>query len=126
MAIRAIRGATCLTADNSDEMAEAVGELLAAMFDRNSIEHSNIISLFFTGTPDLTCAFPAAGARLHGLPDVPLMCASEMNIVGALERVVRIMAHVETDKSRDEITHVYLRGAEVLRPDLNSENRDST
>lgn len=124
MAIRAIRGATCLTADNSEEMAEAVGELVAAMFDRNDIHSSSVISLFFTGTPDLTCAFPAAGARLHGLQDVPLMCASEMNVVGALERVVRIMAHVETDRARDEITHVYLRGAEVLRADLHSENRD--
>ncbi len=118
MALRAIRGATCLSQDDSSEMAEAVGELVAQMLSRNSVDHDSVISLFLTGTPDLHCAFPAAGARLHGLNDVPLMCAQEMDVTGALQRVVRIMAHVETELSRAEISHVYLRGAEVLRTDL--------
>ena len=118
MGIRAIRGATCLSADDSVEMAEAVGELVSAMLSRNEINHDHVISLMLTGTPDLRCAFPAAGARLHGMQDVPLICAQEMNVQGALEKVVRIMAHVETERSRAEIHHVYLRGAEVLRSDL--------
>ena len=118
MAIRAIRGATCLTADDSAEMAEVVGELVSAMLSRNGVSRHDVISLFLTGTPDLQCAFPAAGARLHGMQNVPLMCAQEMNVQGALEKVVRIMAHVETDHTRAEIHHVYLRGAEVLRADL--------
>ena len=95
-----------------------MGELVAEMLSRNSIDRDDVISLFLTGTPDLTSAFPAAGARLHGLTDVPLICAQEMDVAGALERVVRIMAHVNTDRTRSEISHVYLRGAEVLRVDL--------
>lgn len=118
MAIRAIRGATCLTANNVQEMNQAVAELIDQMLNRNKVSQEAVISIFLTGTPDLTCAFPAAGIRIHGLTDVPLMCAQEMDVDGALERVVRIMAQVETDQSRSEIEHVYLRGAEVLRADL--------
>lgn len=118
MAIRAIRGATCLSQDDSTEMAEAVGELVAEMLQRNGVDREDVISLILTGTPDLKCAFPAAGARLHGLHDVPLMCAQEMDVTGALAKVVRIMAHVDTSRTRSEISHVYLRGAEVLRKDL--------
>jgi chorismate mutase len=126
MAIRAIRGATCLSANNVEEMNEAVAELIDQMLNRNKISEDAVISIFLTGTPDLTCAFPAAGIRIHGLTDVPLMCAQEMNVDGALERVVRIMAQVETDQSRSDVEHVYLRGAEVLRADLTkSHDRDS-
>ncbi len=118
MAIRAIRGATCLSANSVEEMNQAVAELIDQMLNRNKVPEDAVISIFLTGTPDLTCAFPAAGIRIHGLTDVPLMCAQEMNVDGALERVVRIMAQVETDQSRSEVEHVYLRGAEVLRADL--------
>lgn len=118
MAIRAIRGATCLSANNVEEMNEAVAELIDQMLNRNEVSQDAVISIFLTGTPDLTCAFPAAGIRIHGLTDVPLMCAQEMNVEGALQRVIRIMAQVETDQSRSTIQHVYLRGAEVLRSDL--------
>ncbi len=126
MAIRAIRGATCLTANNAEEMHGVVAELIDQMLSRNFIAQEDVVSIFLTGTPDLTCAFPAAGIRIHGLTDVPLMCAQEMNVDGALERVVRIMAQVETDQSRSEIQHVYLRGAEVLRADLtNAQAKDT-
>lgn len=118
MPLRAIRGATCISADDSVEMAEAVWELLSEMLTRNDIGREDVVSLFLTSTPDLRCAFPAAGARLHGMQDVPLICAQEINVQGALERVIRIMAHVESSHSRSEIQHVYLRGAEILRSDL--------
>lgn len=118
MSLRGIRGATCLTADDAAEMSDAVGELLTAMMQRNSITSDDIISVLLTGTPDLTCAFPAAGARAIGLVDVPLLCAAEMDVVGALPRVVRVLMHVEVDGPRSAIAHVYLRGAEVLRQDL--------
>lgn len=118
MTLRGIRGATCLTADDAAEMSEAVGELLTAMMDRNSITSEQMVSVILTGTPDLTCAFPAAGARSIGLVDVPLLCAAEMNVTGALERVVRVLMHVDVDAPRSSISHVYLRGAEVLRQDL--------
>jgi chorismate mutase len=118
MSLRGIRGATCLTADDAAQMSEAVGELLTVMMERNGLAAVDIISVILTGTPDLTCAFPAAGARAIGLVDVPLLCAQEMDVAGALERVVRVLMHAELDRPRAEIAHVYLRGAEVLRQDL--------
>ena len=124
MEIRAIRGATCLTANNAEEMNEAVAELIDHIMMRNEITSAQVISIFLTGTPDLTCAFPAAGIRIHGLTDVPLMCAQEMDVVGALERVIRIMTHVETELDRSEVQHVYLRGAEVLRADLTEKSAE--
>ncbi|HEV8025139.1 MAG TPA: chorismate mutase [Candidatus Nanopelagicales bacterium] len=116
--VRGIRGATCLQRDDANEMSEAVGELLGQMLGRNHIDADDVISVILTCTPDLTSAFPAAGARVFGLVDTPLMCAQEMDVRGALPRVVRIMAHVETDRPRSDIEHIYLRGAEVLRQDL--------
>lgn len=116
--MRGIRGATCLQRDDAAEMADAVGELLGQMLSRNDIANDDVVSVLLTCTPDLTSAFPAAGARAFGLVDTPLMCAQEMDVDGALPRVVRILAHVETAAPRSAIEHVYLRGAEVLRQDL--------
>lgn len=118
MAVRALRGATKLQADDISEMREAVVELLQELFARNGVDPSELISVLFTSTPDLTCGFPAAAARELPLGDVPLMCASELNIPGALPMVVRVLVHMETSRRRDELSHVYLRGAEVLRLDL--------
>ena len=118
MAVRAIRGATRLSADDPAEMSEAVVELVTAMLERNDVDRADLISAIFTATPDLVSMFPAAAARGLGLGDVPLICAQEIDVAGALTRVVRVMAHVETDLPRAEIAHVYLRGAEVLRQDL--------
>lgn len=116
--LRGIRGATCLQRDDAVEMAEAVVELLGEMLGRNGVDKADVVSVILTCTPDLTSAFPAAGARSFGLIDTPLMCAQEMDVDGALPRVVRILAHVESGTPRSEINHVYLRGAEVLRQDL--------
>ena len=118
MAVRAFRGATRLSADDPAEMTEAVEELVGAMLERNGLDRADLISALFTATPDLVCMFPAAAARGLGLGDVPLICAQEIDVPGALSRVVRVMAHAETDLARSEIVHVYLRGAEVLRQDL--------
>jgi chorismate mutase len=118
MPLRGIRGATCLTADDADEMREAVQELLREIVERNALDDDHLISVVLTGTPDLTCAFPAAGARDYGLVDVPLLCAQEMNVAGALPLTVRVLVHADLDRPRSEVQHVYLRGAEVLRLDL--------
>ncbi|MBI1376180.1 MAG: chorismate mutase [Frankiales bacterium] len=118
MALRAIRGATRLRADDAEEMAEAVVELVATMLERNGITGEDLVSMIFTATPDLVCMFPAAAARGLGLGDVPLICAQEIDVPGALSRVVRVMAHAELDRPRSAVSHVYLRGAEVLRQDL--------
>lgn len=118
MAVRALRGATALAADDAAEMSEAVVELLQAMLERNGLDTDDLISLLFTATPDLHSQFPAAAARSIGIADVPLLCAQELAVQGAMPQVVRIMAHVECDLARSEVTHVYLRGTEALRADL--------
>ena len=118
MAVRALRGATCLTADDREEMHDAVVELLAEMLERNGMSTDDLISIVFTATPDLHCEFPAAAARQLSLGDVPLLCAQELDVDGALPRVVRVLVHAETPLARHDIVHVYLRGAEVLRKDL--------
>jgi len=118
MNMRAIRGATCLQQDDASEMAAAVTELLTELMSRNDIAPDDLISVLFTATPDLHSAFPAAAARGVGLADVPLICAQEIDVTGAMERVVRVMVQVQTHKSRAEIKHVYLRGAEALRQDI--------
>jgi chorismate mutase len=107
-----------LQGDDAAEMAEAVSELVAEMLSRNGITAEALVSILFTSTPDLHSAFPAAAARSLGLQDVPLICAQELDVHGALPRVVRVLAHAEVDVPRAQIQHVYLRGAEVLRQDL--------
>ncbi|MDD2858803.1 MAG: chorismate mutase [Candidatus Nanopelagicales bacterium] len=118
--MRAIRGAVCLQRDDAVEMLDAVGEMLTAILERNAITTDDLVSVLFTCTPDLHSGFPAAAARVHGFSDVPLMCAQEIDVVGALERCVRVMIHADIDRPREEIKHVYIRGAEVLRPDVKS------
>ncbi|MFZ0324804.1 MAG: chorismate mutase [Actinomycetes bacterium] len=118
MALRAVRGATQLQADDATELEAAVVELMREVLDRNGLTTDALVSVLFTSTHDLHSQFPAAAARTLGIGDVPLLCAQELVVDGALPRVVRLMAHVETDKNRAEIIHVYLRGAEVLRQDL--------
>jgi chorismate mutase len=118
MSVRAVRGATCLAQDSPDEMREAVGELLLRMMSANDISPADLISLVLTSTPDLVSDFPAAAVRACGVTDVPMLCATEIDVAGALPRVVRIMAHVDTDIPREKIEHIYLRGAQVLRQDL--------
>ena len=118
MALRGLRGATLLTADDKAEMLEAVTELVAEMMTRNAVDEAHVVSIIFTATPDIHSGFPAAAARTLGFQDVPLLCAQEMNVDGALARVVRILVHADLEGPRSQIQHVYLRGAEVLRQDL--------
>jgi chorismate mutase len=118
--MRAIRGAVCLTKDDSAEMQEAVGEMLTAILERNQITTESVVSVLFTCTPDIHSGFPAKVAREFGFDDVPLMCAQEIDVDGALALTVRVMLHVDTDIPRSDVRHVYLRGAEVLRPDVKS------
>jgi chorismate mutase len=118
MAVRAIRGATQVEANDRGLLMEAAIELVTEVMTRNDLTLEDVISVFFTTTPDLTAEFPAAAARRVGFGDVPLMCASEIDVPGALPRVVRLMAHVETGRARNELRHVYLRGAAALRRDV--------
>jgi chorismate mutase len=116
--VRAIRGAIQVDADDRDAILEGTAELVSAVVNRNDLTPDDVISVLFTVTPDLTSEFPALAARKLGFHAVPLMCATEIPVKGAMPRVVRLMAHVETDRTRAEIQHVYLRGATALRLDI--------
>ncbi|MFM7212407.1 MAG: chorismate mutase [Actinomycetota bacterium] len=118
MPMRGIRGATLLTADDADEMRQAVCELLQEMLTVNEVDQEQVVSIILTGTPDIHSAFPAAAARALGLSDVPLLCAQELDIDGAVALAVRVLIHADVPRSRADIHHVYLRGADVLRQDL--------
>ena len=118
MAVRAVRGATQLDADDREHMLERVAEMVTDVMEANSLDVDDFISVIFTATPDLVSEFPAYAARRLGFGDVPLICARELDVSGAMPRVVRMLAHVETDLPRKEITHVYLHGAAALRSDL--------
>lgn len=118
MAVRAIRGATQLESDSATEMVERVTELVTEVMQANELTTDDFISVIFTATADLVSEFPAYAARHLGFSDVPLLCARELEIEGSMPRVVRLMAHVESDLPRARITHVYLHGAAGLRTDL--------
>lgn len=118
MSVRAVRGATQVDRDERDELLEATAELVRAVLDRNDLTPGDLISVIFTATPDLTADFPAYAARAMGITDVPFLCATEIAVPGAMPRVVRLLAHVDTDRDREGIRHVYLRGAAALRTDL--------
>jgi chorismate mutase len=118
MAVRAVRGATQVDDDQRDQVLDATTELLTEVLHRNGLANDDLISVVFTATPDLRSEFPAYAARAMGITDVPLLCAAEIDVPGAMPRVLRLLAHVDTDRPRSEIRHVYLRGAAALRTDL--------
>lgn len=118
MGIRGVRGATQVKENSALEIGQAVTELLSKMISENEVNTSDLISIIFTATADLTADFPAVAARSIGLGDVPLLCAVEIDVPGSLPKVVRVLMHLNSDKSLSEIKHIYLNGASVLRKDL--------
>ena len=118
MSVRAVRGATQLDHDVREHMLERVAEMVRDVMEANGLEVDDFISIIFTATADLVSEFPAYAARQLGCSDVPLLCARELEIERSMPRVVRMMAHVETDLPRADLTHVYLHGAAALRRDL--------
>jgi chorismate mutase len=115
--LRAIRGAITVAGDTGDEIAEATGELLAAVLERNGLAVDDIVSVVFTATPDLTAEFPAAAARRLGLSATPMLCAQEIAVEGSMPRCIRVLVHCSMPASRGA-RHVYLREARQLRLDL--------
>ena len=118
MKVRAIRGATQLSVDTAEDMREAVVDLLTVLFSENQISTDDLISILFTATPDIHSDFPAAAARTLDLGAIPLMCAQEIDVQGALPLVVRVMVHAYSDRGHGEIRHIYRRGATALRKDI--------
>ncbi len=107
-----------MAANDAGLIADATRELLEEMLRRNDVSLDDLISVVFTATPDLTAAFPAGAARSLGISDVPLLCAQEIGVPGALGKCVRVLMHVHTDRERAALRHVYLNGAVDLRSDL--------
>jgi chorismate mutase len=119
MRFHGVRGAVTVEANASETILSATADLLRRMTALNDIEVDDIACVIFTMTPDLNAVFPAeAGRRMAGWAQVPLMCMQEIPVPGALERCVRVLMLVNTTKTIDEVRHVYLGGAERLRPDL--------
>lgn len=116
--MRAIRGAITVENNDAEEILSATREVLEEIFEKNPEATADMVSMIFTLTPDLNAVFPAKAARLMGITNIPLMCMSEIPVEGALEKCVRVLIYANTDLAPDEINHVYLKGAQVLRPDL--------
>src|SRR5260370_31939352 len=108
MTVRAVRGAVQIDNDDRDAILGGTAELVTEVMTRNELTTDDVISVLFTATPDLSSEFPALAARKLGFHEVPLLCASEINVPHALPRVIRLMAHIETDPPRSSMQHVYL------------------
>jgi chorismate mutase len=117
-AVRALRGATTVDADTTEQISERVQALVSAMLERNGVDKEDLISIVFTATDDVHAMFPATAARQLGLGDVPLLCARELDIVGGTAHCIRVLMHLNTERSRQALHHVYLEGAGGLRDDL--------
>ncbi len=113
-----MRGATTVEADDREQLTERVVELLTEMASRNDVAHDDWVSVLFTVTGDISSMFPAEAARRFGLTDVPLMCSLEIPVPGSLAMCVRVMAHLQTDRARSELRHVFLHRAATLPTSL--------
>ncbi len=116
--VRAFRGATTLDVDERDHLIERTQELIRALFDRNALREQDLISIVFTATDDIHCAYPAEAAREAGITHVPLLCARELEIRGGIDRCIRILVHAYTTRTPVELRHPYLHDARQLRTDL--------
>ncbi|MFA7076813.1 MAG: chorismate mutase [Syntrophomonas sp.] len=118
MLVRGIRGAITVKEDDPSQVLLATRELLEEITKQNDLNSQDIASILFTVTPDIKSVFPAQAARSIGLEQVPLLCTQEIAVVDALPLCIRVLLHVNTDKSQEEINHVFLRDAVQLRKDL--------
>lgn len=116
--VRGLRGATSVEQDTEDAVVDATAELVRTMMRRNHLETGDLVTMIFTATPDITSQFPAYAARAIGISEIPLLCATEMNVKGAPPRIIRVLMHIYTDRDYKDLRHVYLREARGLRTDL--------
>jgi chorismate mutase len=121
MPCRGIRGAICAQANETDAILTATYKLLERLVADNDLRSEDVVSAIFTATPDLDAAYPARAAREMGWTQVPLLCMQEMHVVSTLPRCIRVLIHWNTDRTPNEIRHVYLGEARALRPDLTIE-----
>ncbi|MET1012065.1 MAG: chorismate mutase [Actinomycetota bacterium] len=118
MRLRAARGAIRVPSHDGDGLLGATERLLSAILERNAVDPDDLVSILFTATEDLRSAFPAEAARRMGLGRVPLLCAQEIPVEGSMRSVIRVLVHFHSDRTLDEVAHVYLDGAESLRDDV--------
>ncbi|TFG65852.1 MAG: chorismate mutase [Anaerolineales bacterium] len=122
MPSRGIRGATTVMVNEVGAILEATRAMLQAIVTQNGLSDENIncdmVSVIFTTTTDLDAAYPAVAAREMGWTNVPLLCMQEMNVTGSLRHCIRVLIHWNTERTQSEMRHVYLGGAQALRPDL--------
>jgi chorismate mutase len=118
VALRAVRGATQVSADDREVVLAASRELVEKVIAENGLAQDDVVSIVFTATRDIVSVAPALAARQLGFHEVALICAQEMYVEGGMPLVVRLLAHVETDRPRADIVNVYLHGTQVLRADV--------
>jgi chorismate mutase len=116
--VRGLRGATTVDVDSQDQVTERSQELILRLMECNDLVEDDIVSVLFTATADVTSIFPATAIREIGFGAVPLLCAAEIAVPGAMPRCIRVLLHVHTTRTRDQMHHVYLHGAQGLRDDL--------
>lgn len=124
MLVRGIRGAITVNSNTKEEIIEITKELLIALQRENNFKIEDIVSVFFSTTPDLNAAFPAQAARELGWDRAPLFDMQEIDVLGSLPRCIRILIQINCSKSQQEIRHCYFRGAKILRKDLIKETSD--
>ena len=124
MRCRGIRGATTVDGNTREDTLAAAKELLQEMIQANGVQEEEIACIFFTTTPDINSAFPAAAARELGLSQVPMLCGHEMNVPGSLPMCLRILLLFNTEKGAENIVHIYIKGARELRS--TSDNREGS
>lgn len=117
MKCQAIRGAITVEENTEEAILEATVFLLNQIISKNNLVEEDIVSMFFTATTDINATFPAKAARHLGFVNTPLMCGQEIEVPGALAQCIRLIMHVNTQKSKLELKHIYERNAKILRPD---------
>lgn len=114
-----IRGAITVDVDEKEAILDRTKTLLKQIMDNNDIQLEDILSITFTATKDLTKVYPAVAARELGIVSASLICMQEMFVEGSLEQCIRVMFLVDIDRCQNEVHHIYLEGAKILRPDIN-------
>ena len=117
-AVRGIRGAITVRENSPDEIVAATKELLQGLMEANNFKIEDICSAIFSATTDLNAQFPAVAARQIGWLFTPLLCTNEIPVPGSLQKCIRVLLHVNSTMTQEEIIHLYLGEAKSLRPDL--------
>ena len=117
MFVRGVRGATTVDENTTDSILSATKELIEIIIEKNDIHEEDIASILFSVTEDINAEFPAKAARDMGFTETPLLCLNEITVPDRIQKCIRVLFHVNTEKKPKDIHHIYLKGATILRPD---------